>query len=128
MNMKKLSVVALFLAFNAHADLYKCPSASGTSYQEKPCAGGGQKINIEAPPDGSPRAEVAQAISLQRVLIGMTEAEVIRSWGRPDKVNRTRGAGYVSEQWVYERGGISSSQYLYFDNGILKSLQTPAEK
>lgn len=123
--MKALFSLALLISTWAHADLYKCPSASGTSYQEKPCASGGKKIEIEEPPDGAPRPEVAQAISLQKVIIGMTEAEVIRSWGRPDKINRTRGIGYRSEQWVYERNGISSSQYLYFDNGILRSFQSP---
>lgn len=53
------------------------------------------------------------------VVIGMTAERVIQSkWGRPEKVNRTTTANKVREQWVY--GG---SNYLYFTDGILTSIQ-----
>lgn len=52
------------------------------------------------------------------VSIGMTQAEVeASSWGRPRKINRTTGANYVREQWVYDGG------YLYFHDGVLRTIQ-----
>lgn len=51
--------------------------------------------------------------------IGMTAAEVRNSkWGEPIKVNRTTTATSVSEQWVYR-----DYKYLYFENGILTTIQ-----
>jgi seryl-tRNA synthetase len=54
------------------------------------------------------------------VSLGMSQDEVIKltQWGKPDRVNRTTNARGVSEQWVYNGGG-----YLYFDNGVLRSIQ-----
>jgi len=52
------------------------------------------------------------------VLIGMTEADVLASmWGRPRRINRTTRASGESAQWVYDGG------YLYFENGVLTSIQ-----
>jgi len=56
------------------------------------------------------------------VRIGMTEEQVIYSWGRPDDINRSVGSWGVDEQWIYRRGDIKS-QYLYFENGKLTSWQ-----
>lgn len=54
------------------------------------------------------------------VSIGMSRERVIQSsWGRPTQVNTTTNAHGTHEQWVY-RGNHS---YLYFDNGILTSIQ-----
>lgn len=53
------------------------------------------------------------------VKIGMTTEQVLMSnWGKPERVNVTVSARGSSEQWVY-----SGQQYLYFDNGILTSIQ-----
>ncbi len=46
------------------------------------------------------------------VVIGFTEEMVLLSWGKPEKINR---ASY-GDQWVYD------GQYLYFENGKLKSF------
>lgn len=53
------------------------------------------------------------------VSIGMTAEQVLQSnWGKPQRVNETLTAGRRHEQWVY--GG---SNYLYLENGILRSIQ-----
>ncbi|MDR0658815.1 MAG: hypothetical protein LBG18_07795 [Mediterranea sp.] len=53
-----------------------------------------------------------------KVRIGFT-AEMCRySWGEPRGINRTTGSYGVHEQWVY-----GSSSYLYFENGILTTIQ-----
>lgn len=63
----------------------------------------------------------ARAKSIARtkgVTLGMTQEEVLGSnWGKPRKVNRTIYSFGVHEQWVYDGG------YLYFENGILKTIQ-----
>jgi hypothetical protein len=53
------------------------------------------------------------------VRVGMTINQVLASnWGKPNKVNRSTNKYGVREQWVYE-----DSNYLYFENGILTSIQ-----
>lgn len=53
------------------------------------------------------------------VRIGMTQEQVLASsWGRPQKVNKTTTSYGVHEQWVY-RG----YNYLYFEDGILTTIQ-----
>jgi hypothetical protein len=53
------------------------------------------------------------------VRIGMTKQDVYESsWGRPNSVNKTTNRYGVHEQWVYE-----GRNYLYFENGILTSVQ-----
>jgi hypothetical protein len=55
----------------------------------------------------------------QGVEIGMTRERVLQSqWGRPQKVNTTTTARGTREQWVYGGGN-----YLYFENGILTTIQ-----
>lgn len=52
--------------------------------------------------------------------IGMTDNEVINetSWGKPEDINKTTTVYGTSEQWVY-----SGYKYLYFDDGILTTIQ-----
>jgi hypothetical protein len=109
----------------ALAQAYRCTVNGQTVYQQAPCIDG-KKLDVASPPDPNSRdGRVAAAIAKRQVVIGMTEEEVIRSWGRPDKLNRTLTARTVSEQWIYERGSISQSTYLYMENGVLRSAQTP---
>lgn len=63
------------------------------------------------------KAELAQR-KREGVTIGMNRERVLQSnWGKPRKINRTTGASYEDEQWVYDGG------YLYFHNGILRTVQ-----
>jgi hypothetical protein len=68
-------------------------------------------------------AKRAQAVEKARkkkegVSLGMNQQDVIdSSWGKPNKINRTTYSFGVHEQWVYDGG------YLYFENGILKTIQ-----
>ena len=55
-----------------------------------------------------------------KVRLGWTEKMCIESWGKPDDINSTIGSWGTHEQWVY--GEIYCS-YLYFENGILTSIQ-----
>lgn len=61
--------------------------------------------------------KVLAAIEKQNISMGMTDKQVLASWGRPSDINRTVGPWGVHEQWVY------SGSYLYFENGSLTSWQ-----
>lgn len=55
----------------------------------------------------------------QGVSIGMTKQDVLdSSWGKPNHINTTTTKYGVHEQWCYD-----GYNYLYFENGILTSIQ-----
>lgn len=65
-------------------------------------------------------AELRKAKKREGVSVGMSMEDVLASsWGTPQKVNRTITSRGTNEQWVYP-----GYQYLYFDNGKLRSIQT----
>lgn len=47
--MKLIIALVALVSSNCYADMYRCPATSGTVYQEKPCANGGGKVQIDAP-------------------------------------------------------------------------------
>jgi len=53
-----------------------------------------------------------------KVWIGMTKEMALESWGKPEDINVTITNYGRDEQWVY-----GSGQYLYFDDGILTTIQ-----
>lgn len=61
---------------------------------------------------------IQNLIKQRKIQIGMTDEQVLLSWGYPFRINKSVYAWGIEEQWVYERG------YLYFKDGILKSYQT----
>jgi hypothetical protein len=61
--------------------------------------------------------EIQKTIKEGKVQLGMTKEQVIFSWGKPERINRSVGSWGVHEQWVY------GSSYLYFQNDILTSWQ-----
>lgn len=58
------------------------------------------------------------AINKKIPVLGMNHTECILSVGKPQKINNTILDGKQLEQWVY-----SIDKYVYFDNGILYSMQ-----
>lgn len=127
-------LLSLFAALagipNAHA-VNKCTDSAGkVSYQEGPCPKGNEAatVRIQAAPPTDPNENVYNAAAARgRVMTGMSAAQVRRSWGSPTKINRSTGSYGVHEQWVYERGGIGRSQYVYLQNGVVSSIQSPAD-
>lgn len=60
-------------------------------------------------------------IGEKKIHIGMTSEQVRAAWGKPHKINTTVGSYGKHEQWVMS-DSIGSS-YVYFENGILTSIQ-----
>jgi hypothetical protein len=53
--------------------------------------------------------------------LGMSREQAVSAWGQPSKINKTTSAYGDIEQWVYR--GIGYTNYLYFTNGILSTIQ-----
>lgn len=59
-----------------------------------------------------------ELINNGKVKPGMSKEQVKLSWGSPKKINEDIHQGLLYEQWIYD------NQYLYFDNEILKAIQS----
>lgn len=57
-----------------------------------------------------------------QVAVGMPEEFVRRSWGEPDRINRSTRETGASEQWVYRRDR-ERTQYIYLNAGAVTSIQ-----
>ena len=121
--MRVVLILALLAAPAAAQTLYRCDVDGKPVYQQVPCPGG-RVIATPPPPTAADdwRGRVALAIARQRVILGMSADEVVRSWGRPQRVNRTVTGSNTTEQWVYRES--RDAQYLYLENGVLRSAQT----
>ena len=69
-------------------------------------------------PEKSFSKKALKAIKEGRIYIGMTDRNVLVSWGPPKKVNRTVGKWGTHEQWVY-----SENTFVYIENGKVTSWQ-----
>lgn len=73
----------------------------------------------EAAAEAKRAAEEKRKKKQAGVSIGMTQQDVLdSSWGKPKRINRTTTKRGAREQWVYGQGN-----YLYFQDGILESIQ-----
>lgn len=51
-----------------------------------------------------------------RLRLGMKPEQVIASWGKPTRKNRSVNPARDRELWIYESGGI---RYVLFDDGVV---------
>lgn len=139
--LQSLALIALqAVSIAATAQVFRCTVKDQVVYQQAPCTGG-QPVNTtgagqaEPASQGSQQAQreiaamkraraVEMAIASARVAIGMTNDEVMKSWGSPHKINATVSANSRREQWVYRRGGIGFDQYVYVDDGVVTAIQS----
>ena len=125
------AAIAACLAAPAQA-VNKCTLLDGqVVYQDAPCQGAkaAEKVNLSGAGQSQPGSQGARiaraetAIANSQVAVGMSAAEVVRSWGKPSKVNASIGSYGRHEQWIYRRGDVTA-QYVYVDNGRVTSIQT----
>lgn len=74
---------------------------------------------IDALPDSE---AIKNLVRERKIALGMTAEAVLLSWGKPHDKNSSFGSWGKHEQWIY-RIGHFKADYLYFENGILKSVQ-----
>lgn len=68
--------------------------------------------------------KACDAIVAKQIYIGMTAEQVIASWHEPYKINKTTYPDHTTEQWVMYEG---EDEYLYFEDGILRTIQQPTK-
>ena len=66
--------------------------------------------------------DIKRVVLEGNIQIGMTEEQVLASWGLPSRANRSVGSWGVHKQWIYELPHYKCA-YLYIENGILTSWQ-----
>jgi hypothetical protein len=126
--MRNLIIFTMAASSQVAIAANKCTAADGSvSFQDSPCAVAtkGEVVKLDYVQSSTEQdARISAAIAAGKVRTGMTAAEVKRSWGSPTKINTSIGSYGKHEQWVYERENYKN-QYLYIQNGVLTSMQTP---
>ena len=74
---------------------------------------------LEDPIDPKWDKATTETIKLRKIKLGMSEQQLLLSWGKPERINKTVGPSGVHEQWVYGLG-----QYVFMQNGKLTSFQS----
>jgi len=116
----------------------KCTGADGkVVFQDLPCAGRGEKIEVR-PASGyadeqnaqdakavvqklQADNQMAEAIRTHEPLVGMTRAQLREAMGMPTKVNANNYGGVQDEQVIYERP--NETWYVYTRAGVVTSIQ-----
>lgn len=148
-----LTVCFCALSAPVIAQVNKCKVDEKIVYQATPCATGGETVNLSGAGHGDSAStgssyykkeaermakdeavETAQrnrtervqaAIAAKEVIIGMTAVEVVSSWGKPTSINQTITGANSSEQWVYRRGRVAGTQYVYLTDEVVTAVQSP---
>ena len=141
MHIRFLLAAALLAASPAWA-INKCKGPDGkVIFQDAPCVGQGEKIEVRpasghADPARQADAQaqlsklkadntMAEAIRTHKPLVGMTAAQLQESMGAPSRVNAANYNGALHDQLIYERP--NETWYVYTRNGRVESVQhTPA--
>ncbi len=72
--------------------------------------------------DAGTSADDLQKVAQGKIHVGMTQDELIYSWGAPNDYNPTTTAYGTSDQWVYG-DPVYGANYVYLDNGVISSYQ-----
>jgi hypothetical protein len=124
----KITQIGLGNSLNPVKIIFKVPdgneysrkvSFSGINSQKEFLSKFSDIFSFSNPKDKYPEInnEIWSIIQEGKVRIGMTRLECELSWGNPKEINETIFDSEKNEQWVY------SDNYLYFENGILKTIQ-----
>ena len=64
-----------------------------------------------------PAVDTAQLIRDGKVWVGMSESDLVKSWGKPERVNTDTYASGQHKQYVY-----GNRQYVYVVNGVVSAI------
>ena len=123
--MRSVLVLALITvgASNALAQAYRCTVGGQTVYQQQPCEGGAKLKSEPAPDPESREYRLNRAIALKQVFVGMTEAELIRSRGKPFQVTTVKASNGPADVWYYEKTAVSPRQSIMVRSGKVVNVQ-----
>jgi hypothetical protein len=118
--MRTVACIALLTAaVTVQAETWRCVDPGGRSYKasQKVPSDRCKLVSKDSPYAGSVEPVIPTKPSPRP---GMSQKDVLSntSWGQPYDVHRTTTVRGVHEQWVYY-----GSRYLYFENGVLTTIQ-----
>ncbi len=137
--MIKLTVFLCIGLLSAPAwAINKCTGADGkVAFQDAPCAGKGEKLDVRpasghSTPAAAGEAQarvnklkwdnaMAEAIRTHKPLVDMTVAQLQEAMGPATKVNADNYNGTQREQVIYERA--QETWFVYTRNGMVESIQ-----
>lgn len=114
----KLSMTPLS---SSTSGIYKCKVKKEIIYQSTKCKEKTEQsiISIQkAPPSEYSKREL-NLIATRKISVGMSKKALLRSWGKPDKIN---DSSFGSAQWIYDRGN-ANRQYVYVKDGYVTNWQ-----
>ncbi len=106
----------------ATAEIYRCVVDGRVVYSDRPCGGQPAKVQLESAPAAPPtEAQTLQReVSLGRVSVGMTPAQVRQAWGQPVEISSEDTGAGPNERWSYDRSGESTT--LHFEGGRVAKI------
>ena len=131
-------LAAVLIAASPAWAINKCTGADGkVVFQDAPCAGFGEKVDVKpasgygnaaATKDAQARLQklkgdndMAEAIRTHVPMVGMTRAQLEQAMGLATQVNADNYNGTQREQVIYERA--DATWYVYTRNGVVESIQ-----
>lgn len=110
----------LLFPLNTQAKVYKCTLDDVTEFSQTPCDDNNEPIEVKEgySPDKSTSGKILTLILQNKISIGMSRNDVIKSWGKPDDINSNTGSYGSREQWVYRISG-AENQYVYIKDGLV---------
>lgn len=108
-------IAGKFMEPQAYAKQQKAKASAAKAQKEASEKAAAERVQRLIKAYGEKKANM---ILQGEVAIGFTKTMCREAWGSPRSVNTTETARVIHEQWVYGNG-----RYLYFDNGVLTSIQ-----
>jgi len=71
-----------------------------------------------------PAERAEKLIRLKKVAIGMSRKDVVRSWGKPDKIDSTLSEKGKSDLMIYHRGSAKSQHVFINELGVVSSVKS----
>ena len=143
--MKKHAALVFGLALMdvpalAENGVYKCTGADQVIvYQGEPCQARHQQITLVEPRKREPvplRSEAAKsgtegdaprsALGADELVAGMSDTKVLnmRGWGRPQRIERSRGQDGFREEWTYVSRSDGATRLVSFVNGKVANIRS----
>lgn len=134
---------AILLAISPAWAINKCTGADGkVAFQDAPCMGKGETLNIRSAPgkigtaespatdwkakeaESDKRSEIYAAIERREAVIGMTLEQLQQAMGLPNRLNTGDYQSGSKDQRIYDRNG--RTWYVYTAGNFVTAVQTSA--
>ncbi|CAN7324474.1 hypothetical protein LJR118_001802 [Acidovorax sp. LjRoot118] len=123
-------IAAISLSSTVSAHIYKCKDKNGVwkeeachDYEQRRQQEGRKILDEAARKNWTPQIGMT-ATEIEKTLRSSTCLEMrVRHWCPPWKVNTTKTALGTREQWVWSDGNGMPVWFMYFNNGVLVSIQ-----